>query len=166
MAESMEQPTGGCTCGQVRYRVLSSPMIVHCCHCRWCQRQTGTAFALNALLEADQVQLEQGAVETIVLDSPSGRGQSVTRCGSCRVAVWSSYYMGGLQEHVRFLRVGTLDDPDLMPPDVHIYTTSKQPWLQLPENANAVAAFYRFDATWSAANLRRREALFEAAGIE
>ncbi|MEP1144525.1 MAG: GFA family protein [Henriciella sp.] len=156
---------GGCTCGEVRYEVLSSPLIVHCCHCRWCQRQTGTAFALNALFEAEHVRVTKGEVEILAVASPSGRGQTIARCQSCRIAVWSNYYMGGLKDYIRFIRVGTLDNPDLLPPDVHIFTSTKQPWVQLPDGAKAVEQFYNYDEVWSADNLARREALREDAGL-
>ena len=53
---------GGCTCRFVRFRMTKKPLFVHCCHCRWCQRETGASFALNALIEADHVQLLQGEV--------------------------------------------------------------------------------------------------------
>ena len=151
---------GGCTCGHVRYQAHASPIIVHCCHCRWCQRQTGASFALNALYEAERVELLGGEVEEIEVDSPSGKGQVIARCPKCRVAVWSNYYMGGLKERVRFVRVGTLDDPDRLPPDVHIYTSTKQPWVVLPPGAHAVAEFYDIPSTYSAESLKRREALW------
>lgn len=165
MSADFEPCEGGCTCGQVRYRVLAMPMIVHCCHCRWCQRQTGSAFALNALVEADRVVLLAGPVETIELPTAAGRVQTIARCPHCRIAVWSSYHMHGLKERVRFVRVGSLDDPDRMPPDVHIYTSTKLPWVVLPEGARAVSEFYDWQQTWSAESLARRAALFEGAGL-
>ena len=166
MAASISGCEGGCTCGHVRYRVNSAPMIIHCCHCRWCQRQTGTAFALNALIEADRVELLASEVEAIPTASPSGKGQTIARCPACKVAVWSNYHMGGLKDRIRFIRVGTLDNPDLMPPDVHIFTSSKQPWVVLPPGDRAVEIYYDYETTWSADSLKRRAALFEAAGIE
>ncbi|WP_203291112.1 GFA family protein [Maricaulis parjimensis] len=140
---------GGCTCGQVRYRLQGKPLIVHCCHCRWCQRQTGTAFALNALFETSQVDITQGRVENLDTASPSGRGQTIARCPDCKIAVWSHYFMGGLKERISFIRVGTLDNPNLLPPDVHIYTSTKQPWVILPPEDHAVEEFYDIKATWT-----------------
>ena len=148
---------GGCTCGVVRYRMTSAPMFVHCCHCRWCQRQTGASFALNALYEAERVQLVKGEVDEIEVDSPSGKGQVIARCPRCRVAVWSNYAgAGGL---VHFVRVGTLDDPDRFPPDVHIFTESRQPWVQLPADTPVFARYYNTDEQWPAESLERRAAL-------
>jgi hypothetical protein len=164
--EMTKRIEGGCTCGEVRYEVLSTPLVVHCCHCRWCQRQTGTAFALNALIEAEHVRVTKGDVEILPVSSPSGRGQTIARCQSCRIAVWSNYHMGGLRDFIRFIRVGTLDSPDLMPPDVHIFTSTKQPWFRLPDDDKAYAEFYPYEEVWSAGCLARREALFEEAGIE
>src|SRR5687767_15392041 len=102
-----ETHTGHCTCNHVRYRLQGKPMFVHCCHCRWCQRETGTAFALNAMVEADHVALREGGVELVEIPSLSGRGQRIARCPTCRIALWSNY--GGRGDIVRFVRVGTLD---------------------------------------------------------
>lgn len=148
---------GGCTCRFVRYRMTSPPLIVHCCHCRWCQRETGAAFALNALIEADRVVLLHGEVDMIDTPSASGRGQRIARCPSCRIAVWSNY--AGAGESVRFVRIGTLDQPDRLPPDIHIYTGSKQPWVILPPGTPAVPEYYDAAAVWPADSLARRAAL-------
>ncbi|MCW5734049.1 MAG: GFA family protein [Enhydrobacter sp.] len=137
---------GGCTCRQVRYRVMSKPMFVHCCHCRWCQRETGTAFALNAMIEADRVELTAGEPELVNTPSASGKGQKIWRCPTCRIALWSNY--GGAGDKVRFVRVGTLDEPDAMPPDIHIFTMSKQPWVALPGGTPAMAEYYRPKEMW------------------
>jgi hypothetical protein len=145
---------GGCTCRQIRYRLIGTPLIVHACHCRWCQRETGTAHALNALYEADRVVHIAGEPEIVMTPSLSGRGQKIARCPTCRVAVWSNYPQAG--PAVRFVRVGTLDNPDLCPPDIHIFTSSKQSWVTLPAGARAVPEFYDLDAVWSAESLERR----------
>ena len=137
---------GGCDCGGVRYRMTSKPLFVNCCHCRWCQRESGGAFAINAMIEADRVQLLSG--QPLVVDTPSasGKGQKITRCPSCHVALWSNY--SGSGDKVRFMRVGTLDDPAAMPPDIHIFTSTKQPWVVLPPAARAVPEFYKPRETW------------------
>jgi hypothetical protein len=149
---------GGCTCGAVRYRMTGPPMFVHCCHCRWCQRETGSAFALNALIEADRVALLRGSPETVDTPSASGKGQKIVRCPVCRIAVWSNY--AGAGDAVRFVRVGTLDDPDRLPPDLHIFTRSKQPWVVLPPGMPAVPDYYRAAEFRPAESLARRRALF------
>jgi hypothetical protein len=148
---------GGCTCRFVRYRMAGAPMIVHCCHCRWCQRETGSAFALNAMIEADRVGLAQGEVETVATPSSSGKGQKISRCPKCRVAVWSNY--AGSGDAVRFVRIGTLDEPDRFPPDIHIFTSSKQPWVVLPTGVPAVPEYYKSAEIWSKASLERRALL-------
>jgi hypothetical protein len=148
---------GGCTCRFVRYRITTRPLFVHCCHCRWCQRETGASFALNALIEADRVQLLQGEVEVINTPSNSGKGQKISRCPRCRIAVWSNY--AGAGDAVRFIRVGTLDEPDRLPPDIHIYTGSKQPWVVLPADVPAVAGYYRASERWPKESLERRAAI-------
>jgi hypothetical protein len=148
---------GGCTCRFVRYRMTTRPLFVHCCHCRWCQRETGASFALNALIEADRVQLLQGEVEIINTPSNSGKGQKISRCPRCWIAVWSNY--AGAGDAVRFIRVGTLDEPDRLPPDIHIFTASKQPWVVLPSNVPAVAEYYRASERWPKESLERRAAI-------
>jgi hypothetical protein len=131
---------GGCACGTVRFRLTDEPIVVHCCHCRSCQRESGSAFALNAVIEADNVELLGGAPERIDTPSDSGKGQAVFRCPVCKVALWSHY--AGVGAKADFIRVGALDDPDAFPPNVHIFTASKQPWVALPADAEAFAAYY------------------------
>lgn len=152
---------GGCTCKAVRYRMTTRPLFVHCCHCRYCQRETGTAFALNALIEADRVVLLSGTPEGVLTPSASGKGQKIWRCPTCKVAVWSNY--GGAGDAVRFIRVGTLDQADALPPNIHIYTSSKQPWVILPASTPAVPEYYRTSEHWPPESLERRTALRERA---
>lgn len=151
---------GHCTCNAVRYRLTSAPLFVHCCHCRWCQRETGTAFALNAMIEADRVQLLQG--EVVIVDTPScsGKGQKIARCPHCQVALWSCY--AGAGDAIRFVRVGTLEQPDRLPPDIHIFTASKQPWVILPADVPAVAEYYDRKQFWPAPSLERRRTVLAA----
>ena len=148
---------GGCTCRTVRYRMTSRPLFVNCCHCTWCQRETGSAFAINAMIEADRVVLLRGEVDVVDTPSASGKGQRIARCPHCRVAVWSNY--GGSGDVVRFVRVGTLDEPDRMPPDVHIFTSTKQRWVVLPPGTPAVAEYYKASELWPKESLERRTAL-------
>ena len=152
MTESFD---GGCACGALRYRMRSRPMFVHCCHCKDCQRQTGSAFVLNALIEADRVELVAGDPVPSPMPTDSGRPHRVFRCPDCGTAVWSEY--GGVKA-LRFIRVGTLDDPAALPPDVHIYTRSKLPWVALPPDTPAFEAYYRSGELWPAASLERRKA--------
>jgi hypothetical protein len=148
---------GGCACGEVRYRLTAAPMIVHCCHCRDCQRQTGSAFVLNALIETDRVALLAGEPKPHPMPTDSGRPHDIHRCPECGTAVWSHY--GGVAA-LRFVRIGTLDDPAALTPDVHIYTRSKLPWVRLPDGARSFEAYYDLKQVWPAASLERRRALF------
>jgi hypothetical protein len=154
MKENLE---GGCACGAVRYRLESAPMFVHCCHCRDCQRQTGTAFVLNALIETARVTILQGDVTRSPMPTDSGRPHGIDRCKVCGTAVWSEY--GGLAK-LRFVRVGTLDDPTEVSPNVHIYTRSKLPWVELPAGVPVFEGYYDSKALWPAESLERRRALF------
>ncbi|VIO72220.1 hypothetical protein CI1B_38640 [Bradyrhizobium ivorense] len=137
---------GGCTCRHIRYRLNGRPLIVHACHCTWCQRETGTVHALNAMYEAERV--EHIAAEPEIVDTPSasGKGQKIARCPVCKIAVWSNYPGAGLA--VRFVRVGTMDDPNQCPPDVHIFTLSKQHWVTFPPGAKVFAEYYDRRDVW------------------
>ena len=148
---------GGCDCGAVRYRIETPPMIVHCCHCRWCQRESGASFALNAMIESDRITSLGVKPELVNTPSHSGRGQQVARCQACRVALWSHY--AGAGPVLAFVRVGTLDNPDVLPPDIHIFTESKQPWVVLAPDVPAVPAYYDRQKYWRADSLRRRQAI-------
>jgi hypothetical protein len=154
MSDTLE---GGCACGAVRYRMETAPMFVHCCHCHDCQRQTGTAFVLNALIETDRVALLGAAPVRFEMPTDSGRPHGIYRCGLCGTGVWSEY--GGVAK-LRFVRVGTLDDPTKVRPDVHIYVRSKLPWVALPPDVPAFEAYYDSKTLWPEASLARRRALF------
>jgi hypothetical protein len=160
MSDDTSPLTGHCTCNDVRYRMTGRPLFVHCCHCRWCQRETGTAFALNAMIEADRLTLLQGAPEVVRTPSNSGKGQKIWRCPRCRIALWSNY--AGAGDAVHFVRVGTLDEPDRLPPDIHIYTSTKQPWVVLPPGVPAVPEYYDRNKYWPKESLERRDALLAA----
>lgn len=137
--------------------MATRPLIVHCCHCSWCQRESGAAFALNAMIEADRVTLLCGEVEMVETPSASGAGQSIARCPRCRIALWSHY--AGAGPLLKFVRVGTLDDPDRLPPEIHIFTSSRQAWVRIPAETPAVAEYYDRDQYWSAESLARRQAI-------
>ena len=149
---------GGCACGNVRYRLTDAPMFVHCCHCTSCQTETGSAFVINALIEGERIEMLAGAPEAVMTPSESGKGQEIMRCPTCHVALWSHY--ATLARKLAFVRVGTLDAPGAVPPDVHIFTRSKLPWIMLPEGVPAVEVYYDSAVLWPEASLARRKALF------
>lgn len=151
----METLEGRCACGEVRYRLTSRPMFTHCCHCLDCQRQTGSAFVLNALIETDRIELLAGPPVAIAVPTDSGGPHDVYRCGTCQTALWSDY---GRRPGLRFVRVGTLEEPSAVPPDVHIFTRSKQPWVGLPPEVPAFAVYYDTKALWPEESLVRRRA--------
>jgi hypothetical protein len=152
----MAREEGGCACGSVRYALTSPPMFVHCCHCRDCQRQTGSAFVINALIETDRIVLLSGQPEPVAVPTDSGRPHDIYRCPECGTAVWSDY---GKRPGLRFVRVGTLDEPSAMSPDVHIYTRSKLPWVSVPSGTPMFPAYYDMKKLWPAESLRRRYAV-------
>lgn len=147
---------GGCTCGAVRYIMRDRPMFVNCCHCSWCQRETGSAFALNAVIETDRLEVT-GAVEWVLLPSASGKGQEVARCAACKVALWSHY--AGAGRLAAFVRVGTLDQPGACPPDAHIFTATRLPWVVPDGRVPEFAGSYDLRALWPEAAQARRSAM-------
>lgn len=149
---------GSCFCGAVRYGLETAPMFVHCCHCTDCQKQTGSAFAINALIETDRITLLAGSLEPepIEMKTDSGRPHDIYRCPKCLTALWSDY---SRRKVTRFVRVSTLDNPSALPPDVHIFTRSKLNWVQLPPGARAFAVYYDMQKEWPPESLKRREAL-------
>ena len=151
---------GGCACGALRYRLASGPMFVHRCHRRDCQRQTGSAFVLNALIETNRVEKLSGETRAVAAPTDSGRPHHIHRCTSCGTAMWSHY--GGVLG-LSFVRVGTLDEPDRWPPDVHIFTESRQPWVILPAGVPAFAQYYTSAEVWPPASLARRAAVLPRA---
>jgi hypothetical protein len=150
---------GGCACGGVRYRLASDPLFVHCCHCLNCQRQTGSAFVINALIEADRVEILAGEPQPVDVPRDDGSMQTIWRCPDCQVALYSRY----TSPHARFVRVGTLDTPSALEPDVHIFTKSKVPWVEIPDGVPAFDVFYDMQELWPAASLERVEAIRAAA---
>ena len=158
MAVTVERE-GGCACGAVRYRLASEPLFVHCCHCLNCQRQTGSAFVLNVLIETDRVELLEGEPEPVAVPRSGGKKQKIWRCAACQTALYSEY----TSPRVRFVRAGTLDDPSSVAPDVHIFTRSKLPWLTLPESVPAFNVYYDTEKLWPEESLARLEALRQSA---
>jgi hypothetical protein len=151
----MARFTGGCGCGKVRYRLNAPPMFVHCCHCKDCQRQTGSAFVLNAIIETAQLELQSGEIAIHPMPTDSGHPHEIHRCAACGTALWSQY--GGVKG-LRFVRVGTQDEPNALPSDVHIFTRSKLPWITLPPGVPAFEVYYDTKTLWPAESFARRQA--------
>jgi len=151
---------GGCTCGAVRYRLASEPLFVHCCHCLNCQRQTGSAFVINVLIETDRLEVLEGEPHAVSVPRSGDKKQKIRRCPKCQTALFSQY----TTPHIRFVRAGTLDDPSSVAPDVHIFTRSKVPWVTLPDSVPAFNVYYDTQKLWPAESLERLEALKAATG--
>jgi hypothetical protein len=145
--------SGQCACGAVRFTLRDQPMFVNCCHCLDCQRQTGSAFVINALIETERIELAAVAPEAVRMPTDSGRPHDIYRCPTCKVAVWSDY---GGRPKLRFVRVGTLVQPHPIRPDAHIYTRTKLPWVTV--EGPAFDVFYELETQWPAASLARRKA--------
>lgn len=131
---------GGCTCGEVRYRLIGEPIMVHNCHCRLCQQQTGSTGIVNAFWESERIALLEGALSEHETAGGSGNPHIICRCANCGTALWS--YYGRLGRLMAGVRVGTFDDPDSVTPDVVIFTASKMPWVALPEGIASFEGYY------------------------
>ena len=153
---------GGCACGAVRYRLTSDPLLTHCCHCLNCQRQTGSAFVINLLIETDRVELLAGDAQPVEVPRDDGSTQRIFRCPTCQVAVFSQY----TRPEFRYVRGGTLDQPSSVEPDVHIFTKSKLSWITLPESVPAFDVYYDMKSLWPAASIERFEAIMAPASSD
>lgn len=149
---------GGCTCGKLRYRLTDSPLVVHACHCTWCQSMTGTAFILNAWIEADRAELTAGTPQDVAVPTPSGGPYTATRCADCGMVIWGTFG----PPVFRFVRAGTLDDKTALAPDLHIYTSTKVPWLQLDDRVPVFEEYYRRSQVWRPESLTRYKAALAA----
>ncbi len=159
MDTQQTEQSGQCACGDVRYTLLKKPMFVHCCHCTWCQRESGASFAVNAMIEADQMRVEKGKAEAVSMPTHSKKGQTIWRCPTCKTALWSHYASAG--NMLNFVKVGTLDAPNQCPPDMHIYTSTKQKWLSLPPGIPVVSEYYNYKEHWPQDSQNRLNALFQ-----
>ena len=146
--------SGGCACGAVRYRLKTGPMFVNCCHCEDCQRQVGSAFVINAIIETDRIEVEQGELKPYAMPTDSGRPHDLYRCAECGTTLWSDYG----RRPFRFVRATTLDERGALAPDAHIFTRTKLPWVRLPEDQPAFEVFYDLETQWSPEALARRTA--------
>jgi len=151
MSEEFLPLDGRCTCGKVKFQLLNKPLIVHCCHCTWCQRESGASFALNAFIETESVKLLQGETEIVPVPTRSTGGQKIVRCSSCKIALWSHY--SGAGDVISLVRMGTLENP--LKPDIHIFTSTQQEWLKLSDDIPRVKEYYQKKDYWPAENIER-----------
>jgi len=113
---------------------------VNNCHCRLCQRQTGTGSAVNAFIESDRLEHLTGELSEHEFVTGSGGTQTVVRCVKCGTPLWSHYPRLGRK--AAGIRVGTLDDPSEVRPDAAIFVASKPVWAPLPEGIPSFNGFY------------------------
>ena len=144
---------GGCACGKIRYRLTSTPLIVHACHCRDCQRITGGPFVINIWIEKKFVEPTAGEPRSFRLAGGSGKNHEVYFCPDCGTYLWSRYHI--VPRDCLFVRAGTLDRPEVVTPDVHIFTRTKLPWVEIPKDVRRFESRYKLDEVWSAESLER-----------
>jgi hypothetical protein len=145
--------TGHCACSSVHYELTETPLIVHACHCSNCQRVSGSAFAINIWIEAKHVNLTQGELSSKILAAGDGSDHEVFFCSGCGTYLWSNYHRAPGEN--LFVRAGTLENPEEVEPDVHIFVRSKVPWLELPADAVSFDAYYDMKTVWPSDSLDR-----------
>ncbi len=125
----MNERTGGCQCGRVRYRLVGEPLFLSVCHCKECQRQSGSAFGMSMLVPEANLTVE-GTLKSFERSSESGRPVRCHFCPECGTRIYHaiSYAAGAVN-----LKPGTLDDTSWLEPRLQAWTRSKQPWVALPE---------------------------------
>lgn len=162
MSANQDVHQGGCSCAKVRYELRGEPMIVHACHCTQCQRRTGSAYAVNLWIEAKNVVVTAGELHSkMAPGGDSGQPSESWFCPDCGTCVWT--YFHSAPKNSRFIRAGTLDDPSVFAPDVHIFTQSRQAWTDIPDGVATFEAFYDLKETWRPESLTRLKTLIESA---
>jgi hypothetical protein len=139
MTESFEPLSGGCACGQVRYKVVGEPLFTHACHCSDCQRTTGSAFVLHTVIAKDDLEIE-GETKATTLPTGSGAGYDPHFCINCGTYIWCKYHFSA--KGVIVIRSGTLDDTTLVEPQAHVFTRYKLPWMTLPTDVPVFEEFF------------------------
>lgn len=136
-------------------------MIVHACHCTRCQQRTGCPVAVNLWIERSRIRmLGDEPVQQGESADENGNNSSGWGCATCGSSVWTIYHAA--PPGAVFLRAGLLDDPSAFPPDVHIFTRSKQPWVSIPDDVPSFETYYDFRNTWSEESMQRYRALKES----
>jgi hypothetical protein len=121
---------GGCICGAVRYRVSGKPAIGLVCHCRFCQRRSGSAFAVIGYFDERSVEIVKGKLALHEHRSDeSGRWLRIEFCPACGTTVT---HTAELRPGMRAIAGSSFDEPDWFRIERHIWTRSKRPWVQIP----------------------------------
>lgn len=125
--EDVAMMKGGCLCGKVRYSATGEPAMVAVCHCKNCQKQAGTSFALVVGVPKSAMSVE-GNLKTFQDKGDSGRPVNRNFCPECGSPITSE--LAGMPD-LTFIKAGTLDDTSWLRPAVQVYCDSAQPWVKL-----------------------------------
>ena len=126
--------SGGCQCGAIRYDILGAPELLLACHCTDCQRQSGSAFGMTLVVSEEDFQLTKGDVKTYSLKSAAGRPKLGAFCPNCGTRI---YHKPEWRKGMVSVKPGTLDDTSGLKPTLHLWTSSKQPWITISEGVEA-----------------------------
>ncbi len=126
--------TGGCQCGNIRYEVVGIPKQLVVCHCTDCQRQSGSAFGMTLVVNEADFRLTQGEPKTFASKSHTGRAKLGAFCPECGTRI---YHKPEWRKGTVSVKPGTLDDTRWLKPDMHLWTSSKQTWVTIPEGVKA-----------------------------
>ena len=148
--------TGRCACGRVSYKIKEDPLFTYACHCKDCQRTTGSAFVVHLILAERDFEIE-GDTRSATVPSGSGAGCDLHYCAECGIYVWCRYLYH--QVPVLAVRGGTLDDTNAVRPQAHIFTRNMQSWFRLPEGVPSFKNGIDRNEAWSADSLKKYNAL-------
>ena len=143
--------TGGCICGQVKYQIIDKPLFTQACHCKDCKVLTGSSYVVNSSI-LENTLIVEGEVSSTELKAGSGASYKTYFCTKCGNYVYADYdsAVGRLT-----VRTKTLDNSEKFPPQVHIFTKDKDPWLNLSEDVICFKEMYDQKKTWPEDSLNR-----------
>ncbi len=125
--------SGGCQCGRIRYEITKEPVGLAVCHCRECQRQSGSAFGMSLALPDGAFRLISGTLKTFEVKCDSGRMKTCAFCSECGTRIYHQTVKG------MSVKAGTLDDTSLLKPEAHYWTMRKQPWVLIASEVAQIA---------------------------
>ena len=126
--------TGGCQCGAIRYEFNGEPVQQVACHCTDCQHQSGSAFGMSVVVNADDFRITKGEPKHYHSTSSTGRRKLGAFCHECGNRI---YHQPEWRRGRISIKAGTLDDASWLKPQVHLWTKSRQPWVIIPDDADA-----------------------------
>ena len=147
--------SGRCSCGEVIYSIFDIPIFTHACHCSLCQRYTASAFVVHSAIETNNFSLVSGKLIDTPGPSGSGSMHRVYRCNTCFDQIYSHYNFVE-NNGVLILKTTTLDNPNIFPPQAHIFLKNKLDWVKIDQDTPKFKGMYKREDVYSRESLKRR----------